>query len=195
MVKEELTPLTDEELVHRYRNSYDVIYIGELYQRYTHLVFGVCIKYLKNVAEAEDATMHIFEKLITDLKKHHIVTFKPWLYTVVKNQCMMEFRKGAITNKHSNQLKYETTAVVENEEVDHLKEAEEKEFVLLHLNEGILELKAEQKECIELFYLKKCSYGEISALTGYTAKEVKSYIQNGKRNLKNYITTKNEQAK
>ena len=99
--------LTDEELVHRYRNSHETTYIGELYQRYTHLVFGVCMKYLHNDAEAEDATMQIFEKLIQDLKKHHITSFKPWLHMVVKNHCMMHFRKETNLGKKKATLKFE----------------------------------------------------------------------------------------
>ncbi|MFN8321208.1 MAG: sigma-70 family RNA polymerase sigma factor [Chitinophagales bacterium] len=195
MVKEDIAKLTDEELVHRYRNSHETSYIGELYQRYTHLVFGVCVKYLKQQTAAEDATMQIFEKLISDLKKHHIVSFKPWLHTVVKNHCMMEFRKNSTELKNSSQFKNDLKSVVETAETDHLKEAEEKEFILEHLKEGIDELKSEQRECIELFYLKDCSYNEISKITGYNTNEVKSYIQNGKRNLKNYITAQNDKAK
>jgi len=194
LVKEDITRLTDEELVHRYRNSHETSYIGELYQRYTHLVFGVCVKYLKQEAAAEDATMQIFEKLIADLKKHHIVSFKPWLHTVVKNHCMMEFRKNSSATKNNNQFKNDLKTVVESEEADHLKEAQEKEFVLEHLKEGIDELKPEQRECIELFYLKDCSYAEITKITGYSTNEVKSYIQNGKRNLKNYITAQHDKA-
>ena len=187
LVKEDITTLTDEELVHRYRNSYETSYIGVLYQRYTHLVFGVCLKYFKNEAEAEDATMQIFEKLITDLKKHHITIFKSWLHTVVKNHCMEVFRKEAVVNKHQSKLRYELNQVVENEESAHLEEAEDKDFVLRHLKTGVESLKEEQRTCIELFYLKEMSYSEISNITGYDFKEVKSNIQNGKRNLKNFI--------
>ena len=186
--------LTDEELVHRYRNSHETTYIGELYQRYTHLVFGVCMKYLHNDAEAEDATMQIFEKLIQDLKKHHITSFKPWLHMVVKNHCMMHFRKETNLGKKKATLKFELGSIVENEPVNHLQEAEDKEFVLHYLKEGIGELKEEQRECIELFYLKECSYAEVASMTGYSLKEVKSHIQNGKRNLRNYITAKNNRA-
>lgn len=195
MAKETYHNLTDEELVHRYRNSHETVYIGELYQRYTHLVFGVCMKYLKNEAEAEDATMQIFEKLIVELKKHNVTTFKAWLYTVVKNHCMMQFRKDSNETKHVAKLKYELNEVVENPEEDHLQEAEEKEFVLRYLKEGIDVLKEEQRICIELFYLKEMSYTEVSKISGYSMNEVKSYIQNGKRNLKNFISNKNEQAK
>lgn len=195
MAREDYNNITDEELVHRYRNSHETVYIGELYQRYTHLVFGVCMKYFKNEAEAEDAVMQVFEKLITDLKKHHITSFKPWLHTVVKNHCMMQFRKGSAETKHKTELKHEMRDVVENPEQNHLQEAEEKEFILQHLKEGIAELKEEQRICVELFYLKDMSYAEIATVTGYTMNEVKSYIQNGKRNLKNIIATKNEQAK
>ncbi|MBP7389012.1 MAG: sigma-70 family RNA polymerase sigma factor [Chitinophagales bacterium] len=195
MIKEDLKLIGDEELVHRYRNSHETIYIGELYQRYTHLVYGVCMKYFRNEAEAEDATMQIFEKLIAELKKHHITAFKPWLHIVVKNFCMMEFRKQGNTAKLHNNLKNDAKNSVENTEEDRLREAQEKEFVLKHLKEGIDELKPEQRECIELFYLKECSYQEVSRITGYDMKEVKSYIQNGKRNLKNYITQRDEQTK
>jgi RNA polymerase sigma-70 factor, ECF subfamily len=189
---ENYSTLTDEELVERYRNSHETVYIGELYQRYTHLVFGVCMKYFKDEMAAEDASMQIFEKLISELKKHHITAFKPWLHTVVKNHCMMLFRKGSVEEKRMADLKRETEGVVENSEEQHLLEVQEKEFILQHLKEGIDDLKEEQRICIELFYLKESSYAEISVITGYSLNEVKSYIQNGKRNLKNYITAKNE---
>lgn len=195
MAREDYSAISDEELVQRYRNSHETAYIGELYQRYTHLVFGVCMKYFRNEAEAEDATMQIFEKLINDLKKHHITAFKPWLHIVVKNHCMMHFRKETSQGKKMADLKYEAKGSVENPEESHLEEALEKEYVLQHLHEGIETLKEEQRTCVELFYLKDQSYVQISEATGYSLNEVKSYIQNGKRNLKNFISLKNEQAK
>lgn len=106
----------------------------------------------------------------------------------------MLFRKESTEEKKKTMLKYETNTVVENGEQNHLHEAEEKEFVLKHLKEGIGELKDEQRICIELFYLKESSYAEITVITGFDLNEVKSYIQNGKRNLKNIITQKNERA-
>lgn len=96
---------TDEDLVQMYRNSHNTAYIGELYVRYTHLVMGVCMKYLKDEAAAEDATMQIFEKLIQELKKHHVQAFKPWLHTVVKNHCMMHFRQETRQQKNELELK------------------------------------------------------------------------------------------
>ena len=197
MAKEDIKGLTDEELVHRYRNSHESAYVGELYLRYTHLVFGVCLKYLQNKTEAEDITMQVFEKLIVELKKHHITAFKPWLHVVVKNECMMKFRKNTSDSKHAKAYRDDMPDLVENSVDGHLEEAkerEDKEYVLEHLGVGIEELKEAQQECIELFYLKDCSYMEISRITGYTMNEVKSHIQNGKRNLKKFITERNEQA-
>ena len=106
----------------------------------------------------------------------------------------MLFRKGSAEEKRMADLKKEAEGLVENSEEQHLLEAQEKEFILQHLKEGIDDLKEEQRICIELFYLKESSYAEISLITGYNPNEVKSYIQNGKRNLKNYITAKNERA-
>jgi RNA polymerase sigma-70 factor (ECF subfamily) len=153
------------------------------------------MKYFKNEMQAEDATMQIFEKLITDLKKHHIASFRPWLHTVVKNHCMMQFRKESNEEKKMADMRREASIpVVENPDENHLSVVNDREFVLQYLKEGIDELKDEQRVCIELFYIKNVSYSEISTITGYGLKEVKSYIQNGKRNLRNYITAKNEQS-
>lgn len=159
------------------------------------------MKYLHNDAEAEDMTMQIFEKLIQELKKHHITTFKPWLHMVVKNECMMRFRKASTDAKKDIKLKFELNKNVESEAVDHLQEAEDKkqeaqdkEFVLRYLKEGIDELKEEQRMCIELFYMKEATYSEIVNVTGFSMNEVKSHLQNGKRNLKKFITAKNDEA-
>ena len=187
MAANESSFLTDEELVHRYRNSHDTAYIGELYVRYTHLVFAVCIKYLHNESDAEDATMQIFEKLIQDLKKHHVLVFKPWLHTVVKNHCMMHFRKTSQTQRKENELKISVKGSVENPEENHLETEAEREAIVKYLNGGIETLSEQQRSCVELFYLKDKSYQQISDETGYSMNDVKSYIQNGKRNLKNYI--------
>lgn len=171
-----------------YRNSHDTAYIGELYVRYTHLVFGVCMKYLQNEADAEDATMQIFEKLIQELKKHHVLVFRPWLHTVAKNHCMMHFRKEARQQKQEVILKNSVNGLVENPEEDHLESEAEKAAIAEQLSAGITALKEEQRRCVELFYLQKKSYQQIAEETGYSINEVKSHIQNGKRNLKIFIS-------
>ena len=191
MAKNDDSPfLSDEELVHRYRNSHDTAYIGELYVRYTHLVYGVCLKYLHNDADAQDAVMQIFEKLIKELKKHHIEIFKPWLYTVVRNHCMMHFRQEASATKKEAELKNTIKANVESTEEGHLDTEEDKEIMVQYLANGMEALKDEQRMCVEMFYLKGMSYQQIADVTDFSLNEVKSYIQNGKRNLKNYITEK-----
>jgi RNA polymerase sigma-70 factor (ECF subfamily) len=73
---------------------------------------------------------------------------------------------------------------METESGLHLNKAEEKEKQFVALENAIEELSAEQKKCVDLFYLKEKSYVEIAEITGFTLNEVKSYIQNGKRNLK-----------
>jgi RNA polymerase sigma factor (sigma-70 family) len=178
---------TDEELVEMFKNSHDNLYMGELYIRYTDLVFGVCLKYLQNKDDAQDATMQIFEKLIADLKKHKIATFKPWLYMVVKNYCMMEFRKA--TSRNKNEKAYKDSSVsVEKMDAPHLEEQQDKEIVLAQLENGLGLLNEAQQKCIKLFYVNDKSYKEISEETGFSMNDVKSHIQNGKRNLKNHLT-------
>lgn len=185
-------PLSDAELITKYRYSYDSSYVGELFQRYTHLVFGVCMKYLKNPDESKDAVMDIFEKVLTDLKKHDVDNFKSWIYSVARNHCLMKLRKENSLSPHKQGYENFMKEFMENGTPLHLENEEEFERLRIKLTSGISQLNDEQKECVKLFYLEEKSYQDISDKTGYSMKQVKSYLQNGKRNLKIYLE-RNEQ--
>ncbi|MEN9521848.1 MAG: hypothetical protein RL065_225 [Bacteroidota bacterium] len=178
--------LSDAELVLQYKQSGDDAFFVELYQRYTHLVLGTCIKYLKSEAAGKDAVMDIFEKLLTDLKKHDVQHFKSWLYMVSKNHCLMQLRKKGDNFVPIDLIKTSSDGFVETSEQMHLnlqsKDAEEKK-----LYEALNQLNDEQKICVEMFYLNNKCYQDIADTTGFTLNQVKSYIQNGKRNLKIYL--------
>ncbi|MEM7372185.1 MAG: sigma-70 family RNA polymerase sigma factor [Bacteroidota bacterium] len=177
--------LSDEVLIDHYRKEENPIYVGELFERYTHIVFLVCMKYLKNETESEDVAMQVFEKLISDLRKYEIKTFKYWLHTVTKNQCLVFLeKKKRLRHKEDIFLETEQALVESSEDFSLLGEGNEKEQQLALMRKAIGVLKQEQKICVELFYLQQKSYQEVSEETGYTMKQVKSYIQNGKRNLK-----------
>lgn len=181
---------SDEDLIAEYKRSGDNKIVGELFKRYSHLVLGVCIKYLKITDEAQDMTMIVFEKLLVDLKNHEVQHFKSWLYMVAKNQCLMLLRKqkGKQTlefQMNSSENDDETT--MENDLVGHLDDVDLKEIQLQQLEAGLTKLNQEQKLCVELFYLQNKSYVEVAEITGYDMKQVKSFIQNGKRNLRIYL--------
>ena len=169
----------DEELVDLYKKSGDLAIVGELYNRYTSLTYGVCLKYLKDREESKDAVMQIFEKLIITLKDHEISQFKGWLYVTARNHCLMHLRAGK--NKKFEEI---SPFLMESGEDVHLQEGPEIESNLSKLEHCIEMLPEEQKQCVQLFYLQKKCYKEITDLTGYDLNKVKSYIQNGKRNLK-----------
>jgi len=182
--------LSDEELIEKFLETGDKHFFGVLFQRYTHLVFGACMKYLKNRDESEDAVMDIFEKLMSELKSHDVHNFKGWLYTVSRNHCLMKIRsekKMQITNDGE---KLEGL-VVEMPEPMHLSNKVKQEMELANLEQAMTKLSDEQRTCLELFYLQEKCYNEVASITKYSLNEVKSYIQNGKRNLKNYLSTTN----
>jgi RNA polymerase sigma-70 factor (ECF subfamily) len=171
--------LSDEELVHRFVHRHEQVAMNFLFERYGHLVLGVCLKYLKDNEAAKDATQQIFIKLLDDLHRFKIDNFKPWLMQVSRNFCLMQMRsKVKVKN---NQL--ETNMDMESEEDWHRKIEEENLYNQLEL--ALKELNKEQRTCIEFFYLNKMTYAEITKATGYRMQEVKSHLQNGKRNLKN----------
>jgi RNA polymerase sigma factor (sigma-70 family) len=177
--KDNFSGITDEDLISRYRESSDLAIVGELYNRYTALVYGVCMKYLKDREESRDAVMQIFEKLMVTLKDHEVNVFKSWLYVLARNHCLMQLR-----SRKGKNFEEISPSLMENGVNGHQESGPEIEANLHRLEKCIQELGIEQKQCVQLFYLEQKCYKEITDLTGFDLNKVKSYIQNGKRNLK-----------
>ena len=171
--------INDQQLLGYFRSDRNNQWLGILLQRYTLLLFGVCMKYLKNEEEAKDAVQQIFLKTITELQKYEVEYFKSWLYMVAKNHCLMKLR-----DKPGRVVDIKEQMIVTHDEESSKQLHIEKDKQLDLMNTSLNELNAEQKQCVTLFYLEKKTYQEIAEETGYSLMQVKSYIQNGKRNLK-----------
>jgi RNA polymerase sigma factor (sigma-70 family) len=170
---------TDDELLRLYQTTRDLEWLGTLYLRYASLVYGVCLKYLKDREEAKDAVMQIHEKLIDGLLKHQVTHFRSWLYVNARNHCLMALRsrKGRVEEEISPFL-------VESDPGPHPGEESELELNLVKLESCIETLAGPQQLCVKLFFLQQKCYKDIGAETGFDLQQVKSFIQNGKRNLK-----------
>ena len=179
---------SDAELVALYKDSGDPQVVGNLYERYMDLVYGVCLKYLKQPEDAQDSVINIYEELVVKLKKHEVENFKAWLYTLAKNHCLMRLR---------SEKKYKTATVdvelVQSAENLHLNGEPDREENFQRMEYCLGQLQEEQKNTIELFYLQGKCYNEIVALTGLEWNKVRSLIQNGRRNLK--ICMESQEAK
>jgi len=183
--------LSDSDLIDRYRFSHDNVYIGELFQRYSHMLFGVCLKYTRDEEKAKDTVMDVFEKVLVDLKRHQVDNFRTWVYSVAKNQCLMDLRKGKRVDAKHVEFMHLNNETVEFDIPKHLNGESDAETDR-KLDAAIDTLKDGQRECIRLYYFEKKSYEEIETQTGYTYKEVKSFMQNGKRNLKIKLSENDE---
>ena len=178
--------ITDDELLNQFINTSNQEFLGQLYSRYISLVYGLCLKYLQHIEDAEDAVTNIYEELTQKIDKYQISNFKTWLYSVSKNYCLQ------IMRKQKKQIFEEIdTKFMESDEFEHLlidvNENKEKENAL---NYCLTTLPDEQRNCIIHFFFKDFSYSDIVKKTGFELNKVKSYIQNGKRNLKICILKK-----
>jgi RNA polymerase sigma-70 factor (ECF subfamily) len=173
------TGLADKELISRYKSTSDLRTLGDLYQRYMELVYGVCMKYLQDSEKAKDAVMQIFEELVLKLKKHEVENFKSWLYQLAKNHCLMQLR----TPRNLKTVEI-PESLMQSEENVHLNGVLEKEENFKKLELCLGTLSEEQRKVVQLFYLDGRCYNEIAELTGMDWNQVRSLIQNGRRNLK-----------
>jgi RNA polymerase sigma factor (sigma-70 family) len=168
----------DEALLERYRQSGDLAVLGRLFERYMPIIYGVCLKYLKDEEAAKDAVMGIFEELIIKVKQHEVKQFRGWVYVLSRNYCLMQLRSG----KKAEVISLDE--VVEFTPFLHPEENNNKEEALKALERCMQKLTEGQQQTVRLFYLEEKCYKEVADMTGYTMNDVKSYIQNGKRNLK-----------
>ena len=177
--------ISDQELLEKFYADRDNQWLGILLERYTLLLLGVCMKYLKNEELARDSVQQIFLKAITELQKYRVEYFKSWIYMVAKNHCLMQLRD----KPGKNTIEVKESIPAEADETD-------KESLLLnektyeYMGEALKELNADQQLCVTLFYMEKKSYQQITVQTGYSMMQVKSHIQNGKRNMRILIEKK-----
>ncbi len=177
---------TDEQLLAQFYSSGSNEWLGTLLQRYTLQLLGVGMKYLKNEEAAKDMVQQVFLKVIQELSRYKVTYFKAWLYTIARNYCLMQLReKNSKPVTELNEQK-ENIAEPESDFETLLKQNE----ILDHINEGLKFLPELQQQCLTLFYLEKKSYQTISNTTGLSLMNVKSHIQNGKRNLKIWLIKK-----
>jgi RNA polymerase sigma-70 factor (ECF subfamily) len=175
-------PQDDSELLKKYLSTGDLELLGTLYNRYIHLVYGVCLKYFKDREKSKDAVNEIFEKLIKEVSRFEIQKFRSWLYVLVKNHCLMEIRRARNEQKRFDQFSHDR--FMESVDITHPIDEERDDALEERLIQCMEKLKQEQYSCIRLFYYENCCYKEIAGKLGIEEKKVKSYIQNGKRNLK-----------
>jgi RNA polymerase sigma-70 factor, ECF subfamily len=187
---------SDGELLTEFKSGGDLEILGELYSRYVHLVYGVCLKYLKEREEAKDGVMQIFEKLIIEIPKHNIENFRSWLHVVTKNYCLMQLRSGKSEKEKFSEWLNDPSVFMETvTDLHPLDEDEDSKSLDRALEDCIERLKDVQKMCIRQFYFENRCYNEISVNLGLDEKKVKSHLQNGKRNLKICLEEKNVRKK
>lgn len=190
--KNKYNSLEDAALLELYHKTACKEIVGVLFKRYTAFVFAVSMKYLKDESSSKDASMEVFTSLFDKLLQHKINHFKSWLYTVTKNHCLHIIRKDKLSTSYSWDDNKNPSDVMENSAFLYPDKDELMNKRLNNLESAIKTLNEGQRTCIELFYLKGKSYEEVSRETGYNLKKVKSYIQNGKRNLKNQLKQSHE---
>lgn len=191
--RQSIAQMTDEELLLAINEASYIDIIDEVFNRYSHILYGLCFKYLRNTEESRDAVQSIFEKIFTDMGSHTVKNLKAWLFVVAKNYCLMQLRKRQLETK---ELTPENTspilfALYEEEmsvsESDSITEKNVSKMLSL-----MNELSSPQSICLNMMYLDDKSYKEIADITGFGLNEVKSHIQNGKRNLRNLLTRSND---
>lgn len=188
--KKKHKPESETDLLREYRQAGDLAVLGKLYEPQMEMVFAISMKYFKDEEEAKDTVMQLFEELIPKLRQHKVENFKAWLGMVARNYCLMELRKKTVEVSNFELNTHEEDESISNNFMEissseHHTDSFDLEQNLTKLEDCLQTLNLEQKQSVELFFMQEKTYQEVSQLTGFEVNKVKSYLQNGKRNLKN----------
>ncbi len=181
--------LTDADSVAAYQATGDLQVLGDLYERHIDLVYAICFKYLRDEEASKDAVMQLFEQLITDLRRHPVQHFRNWLHSVARNYCLMQLRRQTPIGQLADSLADDEADTLDPALITDPDEPT-LDTDLDRLHDGLAALPPEQRTCMALFYLEQKSYADVARETGYDLKQVKSYLQNGRRNLKLWLQTR-----
>lgn len=187
---------SDQQLLSLFKKDKDIAVLGELYNRYIDMVMGLSLKYLQNVHDSEDAVMEIFEVIVRRLPNHDVENFKSWLYKVSSNHCLDILRKKKRTSEKDKDIQLMQSS--QKERLDNSwmsEEMDEKELLLNSMEDCIEQLDLKQQECVKMFYLEKKSYEVVSQTLEISWSQTRSFIQNGRRNLKKCMEKKHEAAR
>jgi RNA polymerase sigma factor (sigma-70 family) len=185
--KKKHKPQTETDLLQEYRQTGDLSVLGKLYEPQMEMVFAIAMKYFKDEDDAKDTVMQIFEELIPKLRQHEVENFKAWLGMVARNFCLMALRKKNLIVADGEIFVDEDSSenhFMEFSTTEHLNDDFDVEQNLTKLEDCLKTLNSEQKQSVELFFMQEKTYQEVAQLTGFEINKVKSYLQNGKRNLK-----------
>ena len=151
--------------------------MSDFFVLYREDVLGLCYYYTRDVELSKDLTMDTFETYLKRGKKGPVINdIKSYLLGIARNLCMAHFKKS----KRTQSIEESVLQFMEYED----ENAPNGEEVIDRLMMSMCKLTTDQRRCVELFFIKGCSYNQISKKLNFSYNEVKSFIQNGKRNLK-----------
>ncbi|MFK7932659.1 MAG: RNA polymerase sigma factor [Saprospiraceae bacterium] len=191
--RQNIEQLSDEELIHRFQRDGHRIYVSMLYRRYEHLVYGNALKYFTDHNDRKDVVGEVFEKVMRKLPDTAVKSFPNWLFIMTRNICISRLRKHSPEYSSSDnweEVEKKSDNFMENAAVARLMNEQNSNQQLELLREAVAELNEEQRKCVQLFFLEEKSYREITEITAFSIKKVKSMLQNGKRNLRIQLNKK-----
>ncbi|THH39802.1 RNA polymerase sigma factor [Neolewinella litorea] len=173
--------VTDLDLLRAFRRQPDATRLLPLYERYAELIYAWCLRYLGTPQRAEDAGAEVFTVLLEQLPRHEVTNFRSWLQTVVRNHCLMQLRR----EKRDPVRQGEDPLVHFGAWPHQAEETAETPPDTRPLHHCLKQLNEAQRQCIRLFYLTPGeSYASVGERLNLSVGQVRSHLQNGRRNLK-----------
>lgn len=152
----------------------DAAAFDELVRRYSRRVYGICLHYFRDPAEAEDAAQDAFLALLRRASTYSgRASFSTWMYRVTINAC------NDIARKRSRRPRPALTPV---EDLGDLRAAEDllaTRELGVELEQALAALDPEQRSAVVLHDVAGMPYAEIATQAGVPVGTIKSRISRG----------------
>lgn len=174
MAPDKLRSLTEQELVAHFRAGGERRWFAELYRRERRGVYGLCLKYLRDPAAAEDACHEAFARAFEHFEDFDGERFSPWLRRIAANLSI-------------DQLRSERPNAESSPEIAAPEPSAERQLggrrALAAALEVVRSLGSDQRRAFVMFHIEGLSYQEIADRTDLELHTVRSQLQNARRNF------------
>ena len=169
-----LSDESDELLVLRFQQTGDPRFFERLVARHRGSIRAICLRIFGDGALADDVTQDVFAKAWQEMPRFEAWNFRAWIHTIARHRCVNELKRG-----------FRQYEIAEPEECSmSVPDREPDEQKRLEIEACLAKLTSPQRIVLKLYYFEGLTYDEIVNRTGYSAKAVKSHIQNGRRMLR-----------
>jgi len=178
---QQLTNLSDKELISRARKLRDQEAEGVLMERYSHLMVAVCLPYLNNgpATAPEEIYPALLQRLSNSLKTQTIPKANEWIHYTIRAQQTQADRNSPFFPSTESREQQQIESKVEKAATN----LKEQQMLVAAIERALDKLPAEEKYFLKEFYMHNKTFADLAGAKNYSVEKTRQILQQAKQKM------------